>query len=630
MAVRFDDRLIDDIKARLRPSDVIGRKVKLRKQGREFVGLSPFTKEKTPSFYVNDEKGQFFDFSSGKSGDLISFVQETERLSFVEAVEQLAALAGIALPVADARSAEQEVRRKGLIDWLELAAKWFEAELRRPVGTEARAYLARRSLPEPEWGRFGIGFAPTGRTALKDYLVAKGASIGELLDAGLLVAPEDGGAPFDRFRGRIMFPILDQRGRVVSFGGRALDPQARAKYLNGPETPVFHKGHHLYGLFGARKILSASPAGGAGQLVVVEGYMDVIACQRAGIAAVAPMGTALGEDQMELLWRFHSEPTLAFDGDAAGKRAADRAIDRALPLLKAGRSFSFAFVKGGKDADDVLREQGPAALRAQLAETTPFVARLFEKEAEAGPLDTPERRAGLKGRLRQLAGLITDKDLAEQYRTELFEKFYTKFHRRAFSQKGGHLDFVDGFRGLLDKNIRSTLMARIRQFNAAVAVAAIENPDWVRKYDEALERRGFGDRNLVDLVQPLLDTIQEDHFDRDLVLLNIKSEGASKQLERARKTALESGEFPFLNGAATPDEARLMWERCFEAMTALAELEEERRERSDAFKSKAPVIDAAALFQRGEWIRTHQLALAAQINSGELWGVRGSETPRVT
>jgi len=294
--VRFDDNFLEELKARLRLSDVIGKTVKLRRQGREYVGLSPFTKEKSPSFFVNDDKGFFHDFSSGKHGDLISFLQDTERLSFVEAVERLAGEAGMALPALDPHAAETEKKISGLADWLETAAAWFEAELRRPTGREARDYLVRRGLPETEWKRFRLGYAPAGRTALKDYLIAKGAHPQGLVDAGLLIAPEDGGAPYDRFRDRVIFPIADARGRIVSFGGRALDPQARAKYLNGPESPLFHKGRVLYGLPEARKLMHA--AGDGAPLVVVEGYMDVIACQRAGVAAVAPMGTALGEDQM--------------------------------------------------------------------------------------------------------------------------------------------------------------------------------------------------------------------------------------------------------------------------------------------------------------------------------------------
>ena len=397
--MRFDERFLEELKARLRPSDVIGRTVKLKRQGREFVGLSPFTKEKSPSFFVNDDKGFFHDFSSGKHGDIISFLQETERLSFVEAVQRLAGEAGMALPAEDPQAAEREQKRQGLSDWMDLAQKWFAANLRRSPGKAAREYLERRGLPEDQWERFGLGYAPNDREGLKNALVQRGAKPGELVEAGLLIAPEGGGSPYDRFRDRLMFPILDARGRIVSFGGRAMNPDDRAKYLNGPESPLFHKGSTLYGLPEARRILGAESRDSQA-VVVVEGYMDVIACQRAGVPAVAPMGTALTEEQMERLWRVSSEPVLCFDGDAAGRRAAYRAIDRALPQLKPGRSFRFALLEGGADPDDILRERGAPALRQALAATRPFAEVLFQKEAEAEPLDTPERRGGLKGRLR--------------------------------------------------------------------------------------------------------------------------------------------------------------------------------------------------------------------------------------
>ena len=237
--MRFDDRFLDEIRSRLRPSDVIGKSVKLRRQGREYAGLSPFTKEKTPSFFVNDEKGFYHCFSSGKHGDIFSFLQETERLSFPEAVERLAGEAGLTMPVQDARSIEQDKQRSTQQDWLETAAAWFEGELKRPGGQAARAYLEKRKLPTEDWKRFRIGYSPSGRTALKDYLISKGAKPADLVQAGLLIQPVDGGAPYDRFRDRIMFPITDLRGKVISFGGRALDPEAKAKYLNVPETDLF-------------------------------------------------------------------------------------------------------------------------------------------------------------------------------------------------------------------------------------------------------------------------------------------------------------------------------------------------------------------------------------------------------
>lgn len=588
MVSRFDERFLEEIKGRLRPSDVIGRTVKLRKQGREYVGLSPFNKEKTPSFYVNDDKGMFFDFSSGKTGDLITFLQETERLSFSEAVERLAAEAGLALPAADPRGAEQEKVRQSLSDWLELAAQWFEAELARPAGRDARAYLERRGLPASEWGRFRIGFSPAGRTALKDYLVAKGARPGELVEAGLLIAPEEGGAPYDRFRDRIIFPILDARGRVVSFGGRAMDPQARAKYLNGPETVVFHKGHHLYGLSEARKIIAAAKADEAAPLVVVEGYMDVIACQRAGVAAVAAMGTALGEEQMEVLWRHHPEPILCFDGDRAGRQAAGRAMDRALPLLKAGRSFQFAIVEGGKDPDEVLREQGPAALKAQLARTTPFAEALFIRERDAEPLDTPERKTALKVRLRKLAATIADPDLSAAYKEDLLARFEALWPTRQPVYTVGAAA-REMSRARWDRRKAPPAGAtpqareaaeRLRQapkaLSAALAAAAVRDPTLL---DDAIERvgsHGFGDTQLDGLAQELVALRYEtDHLETETVLRRLAAKGfGPADLARLDQDAARAGvAAPFLDPAAARDHARALWREAFDLLMRLESLE---------------------------------------------------------
>lgn len=586
--MRFDERFLDEIKSRLRPSDVIGRTVKLRKQGREYVGLSPFTKEKTPSFYVNDEKGQFFDFSSGKSGDLISFLQETERLSFVEAVERLAAEAGVPLPAVDPQAAAQETRRQGLLDWLELAAQWFEAELKRPAGREARAYLERRGLPEKDWARFRLGFSPSGRTALKDYLVAKGARPGELVEAGLLIAPEEGGAPYDRFRDRIIFPILDARGRVVSFGGRAMDPQARAKYLNGPETAAFHKGHQLYGLSEARKMLAAAPSGEQPPLVVVEGYMDVIACLRAGIPAVAPMGTALGEEQMEVLWRHHPEPTLCFDGDRAGRQAAARAIDRALPLLTPGKSFRFAIVEGGKDPDEVLREQGPAALKAQLSRTTPFVEALFLREKELEDLDTPERRAGLKVRLRKLAATIADKDLGAEYKDELLRRYEALWPtREPVSTIGGAARAMSRHGWQQRRAVKEGPMAETRAATqrmraspkplaAALAVAAVHDLSLMGDHIELVDRFGFGDERLREFAQELVRLSYEtDHLEMDAAVRQLQARGLDPSfLTALEKDARRAGvAAPFLDPATARDHARALWKQAFDLLVRLESLE---------------------------------------------------------
>ncbi|HEY8003185.1 MAG TPA: DNA primase [Phenylobacterium sp.] len=584
--MRFDERFLDEIKSRLRPSDVIGKTVKLRRQGREYVGLSPFTKEKTPSFYVNDDKGQFFDFSSGKTGDLISFLQETERLSFVEAVERLAAEAGVPLPAVDPRAAEQEKVRQGLGEWLETAAQWFEAELRRPTGREARAYLERRGLPEKDWARFRLGFSPPGRTALKDYMVAKGARPGELIEAGLLIAPEDGGAPYDRFRDRIIFPIADGRGRVVSFGGRAMDPQARAKYLNGPETGVFHKGHQLYGLAEARKIIAAAPAGESLPLVVVEGYMDVIACQRAGVPAVAAMGTALGEEQMEILWRHHPEPTLSFDGDRAGRQAAARTMDRALPLLRPGRSFQFAIVEGGKDPDEVLREQGPLALKAQLAKATPFAEALFIRERDAEPFDTPERKTALKTRLRKLAATIADPDLAQAYKEDLLGRFEQLWPTREAVYTVGAAAREMSRAGWAKRRAAATgatpegrdasrrLRASPRPLAAALALAAVRDPAVIDDKIELVGARGFGDEKLDALAQELVRLRYEaDGLELDAALRHLQARGLTPDMlalleQDARRAGVSA---PFLQ--ATGERARDLWRQAFDLLMQLESLE---------------------------------------------------------
>jgi DNA primase len=623
--VRFDDAFLDELKSRLRLSDVIGKTVKLRRQGREYVGLSPFTKEKSPSFFVNDDKGFFHDFSSGKHGDLISFLQDTERLSFVEAVERLAGEAGMALPALDPHAAETEKKISGLADWLETAAAWFEAELRRPAGREARDYLVRRGLPEPEWKRFRLGYAPAGRTALKDYLIAKGAHPQGLVEAGLLIGPEDGGAPYDRFRERVIFPIADARGRIVSFGGRALDPQARAKYLNGPESPLFHKGRVLYGLPEARKLMHA--AGEGAPLVVVEGYMDVIACQRAGVAAVAPMGTALGEEQMELLWRLHSEPTLCFDGDRAGRAAAFRAIDRALPLLKAARSFKFALALGDKDPDDVLREHGAAALKGRLADTAAFVDLLFARERDVEPLDTPERRAGLRQRLRKAAGAIGDPDLAQAYREELQRRFDTLFPVAAPSAEGqGRWHGRGQGRGFRGPDPRLTDAGRaaarrlahdIDPLAAALAHYALGDPAVLEAHFDELEAHGFGDPALDDLVSEIIRLrLDSERLDIDALQRHLGARGFSALLNDIDRAASKSGA-PFIQSDVTLAAARSQWSLAFSALLRLAALD-------DAMDQAKQALAAGAGADRVIALKTERDSLRRALKTGTFFGADGS------
>jgi DNA primase len=415
LAMRFPASFLDELRARLPVSEVVGRRVKLKRAGREFKGLSPFNQERTPSFFANDQKAMWFDFSSGKNGDIFSFVMETEGVSFAEAVERLAGMAGLPVPAASEEAVAREERRKTLHDVLELAAKFFESTLASRVGAKARGYLADRRIDPSTQLKFRLGYASAERFALKEHLGAHKVPVEDMVEAGLLVSGDEIPLPFDRFRDRVMFPITDLRGRVIAFGGRALEKDAPAKYLNSPETPLFHKGSTLYNGAAAR----AAAHQGA-RVIAVEGYVDVIAMVSAGFTAtVAPLGTALTEDQLALIWRMADEPVLCFDGDSAGRRAAHRTVDLALPLLRPGKSLLFAVLPEGQDPDDLFRSGGREAVEEVLAAARPLADMLWLRETETGGFDTPERRAALETRLGAVTAGIGDEAVRKYYRQDL-------------------------------------------------------------------------------------------------------------------------------------------------------------------------------------------------------------------
>jgi DNA primase len=421
--MRFSPQFLDELRARLPVSEVVGRRVKLKKSGREWRGLSPFNQEKTPSFFVNDQKMAWFDFSSGKNGSIFDFVMMTEGLSFPEAVERLATQAGMTLPKVSHEDEVRDLRRKSLVEVVELAAKFFEAALASRVGAKARGYLADRGLDPATQVKFRLGYAPVERFALKEHLGKEGVSVEDMVEAGMLVAGDDIPVPYDRFRDRVMFPIADLRGRVIAFGGRALEKDVPAKYLNSPETPLFHKGGTLYNIANAR----AAAHKGA-PVIAVEGYVDVIAMVSAGYeATVAPLGTALTADQIALLWKMADEPTLCFDGDRAGRGAAYRAVDLALPLLKPGKSLKFASLPEGSDPDDLVRSGGRAAIEEVISAARPLAHVLWMRETEAGSLDTPERRAAFEARIGEVTGAIGDDTVRKYYRREFGERLRQLF-----------------------------------------------------------------------------------------------------------------------------------------------------------------------------------------------------------
>jgi len=421
--MRFTPQFLDELRARLPVSEVVGRRVKLKKAGREWKGLSPFQQEKSPSFTVNDQKGFYHDFSSGKHGDIISFLMETEGVGFTEAVERLAQMAGVPLPAVTPDAARHEQRRKTLHDVMELAAKFFADTLASRHGAKARGYLGDRAISPAVQLQFRIGYAASERFALKEHLGAQGISVEDMVEAGLLIAGDDIPVPWDRFRDRVMFPIMDMRGRVIAFGGRALEKDVAAKYLNSPETPLFHKGDNLYNLAPARLAAhNGSP------LVVVEGYVDVIAMVGAGFAAsVAPLGTALTENQLALLWKMADEPILCFDGDKAGQKAAWRAADLALPHLLPGKSLRFALLPEGQDPDDLARSGGRGAIEEVISAARGLADVIWSREIEGGTYATPERRAALEARIGELSGGIRDEVVRRYYRQDLAERLQRTF-----------------------------------------------------------------------------------------------------------------------------------------------------------------------------------------------------------
>jgi DNA primase len=412
----FPPGFLDELRARLSLSDVVGRKVALkRRSGAEYAGLCPFHNEKSPSFTVNDKKGFFYCFGCHEKGDAVGFVMKTEGLSFPDAVEKLAREVGLPVPRASPQERERAQQASSLQEVVEHAARWFQTQLRLPVGRHGLDYLRGRGLSDQTIDDFRLGFSPDSRDGVIAALKREGATMDKIVEAGLAIQPEDAGrAPYDRFRGRVMFPINDRRGRVIAFGGRVIGP-GEPKYLNSPETPLFHKGANLYCLDRARVASTKDQP-----VIVAEGYMDVIALHIAGFTgAVAPLGTALTEGQLGEVWKLADEPYLCFDGDNAGRRAAQRGAERALPLLKAGKSLRFIALPAGEDPDSLIRARGPAAIESVLKLARPLSDVIWDIETEGKPTDTPERRAALQRAIQEKVDQIADPMVRDHYRSEM-------------------------------------------------------------------------------------------------------------------------------------------------------------------------------------------------------------------
>lgn len=485
----FPRAFLDEVKSRITVSSVVGKRVRLVRRGREFVGLSPFKQERTPSFTVNDDKQFYHCFATGKHGSIFDFLMETEGLSFIESVSQLARMAGVPIPVADPKAAARAAHAKTLIDVAELAARWFQTQLMEVHGENARAYLAKRNISRQLIEAFQIGYAPDSRNGLISYLATQDVSAAQMSEVGLSITPDDHKSPYDRFRHRVMFPIHDVRGRVIAFGGRALNQQVPAKYLNSPETPLFHKGRMLYNFARARQ-----PAYDTKQLLVVEGYMDVIGLARADIAhCVAPLGTAITPAQIELLWRIAPEPILCMDGDEAGLRAAYRVVERALPLLRPGYSLRFVLLPHGKDPDDMIAEGHDIAFMRLIAQAHSLIDILWRREISHATYKTPEQKAALKQQLHQAIRSIANEDIRRLYYDEINERLYQLFKpiRRSFTrnQYGRSHDQSNNMPYLVTRqSAAATGISDIGRGEALIVQAVLMQPQLLDKHFAEFEQ----------------------------------------------------------------------------------------------------------------------------------------------
>ena len=494
---------LDELRSRICLSDVVGRKVQwdLRKSNQargDMWAPCPFHQEKTASFHVDDNKGFYYCFGCQAKGDAIGFIKETENVNFIEAVEILASEVGLQMPEFDPKSKEKADRNKILLEIMEQSVNFFRLTLNSNQGKHALEYLKKRGLSSDAIERFEIGFAPADQTTLTQKLKDKGYDLDAIIETGMSVKSDESNRLYDRFRARIMFPIRDSRGRCIAFGGRSLDPAARAKYLNSPETPLFDKGSNLYNLVSAR-----SAVGRGEPLIVTEGYMDVIALDSGNFnGAIAPLGTAITEKQLQLMWRISPEPIIALDGDKAGLRAAYRLIDLSLPLLRTGKALRFSIMPEGKDPDDLIRNEGASVFKNLIDEAVPMVDLIWKREIEGKSFDSPERRAGLDKSLSDAIALIKEKNLKNHYRDALFQARRQFFGR----QNAGTTEFKNNSRLMPQSDTKSsflvaadekTVSAQIRE---STVIAVLMNfPELIEIfYDELV---------MIDLASPDCDLI---------------------------------------------------------------------------------------------------------------------------
>ena len=577
--MRFPPQFLDQVRARVNLSSVVGRHVQWDRRktnaGKgDYWACCPFHTEKSPSFHADDRKGRYHCFGCKASGDIFTFLVEKQGMRFGEAVEQLAAEAGLAVPQLTEAEVQREEKRASLYDVMEMAQQFFLKELQGARGAKARGYLADRDLSPAVQHQFGIGYTPDDRAALRSHLADKGVDVAQMAEAGLVVSGDDIPVAYDRFRDRVMFPIRDGRGRVIAFGGRALRADVPAKYLNSPETPIFSKGEVLYNFDKARSVAHQS-----GSIIAVEGYVDVIAMTRAGFAqTVAPLGTALTENQLGLLWRTAAEPILCFDGDAAGQKAAYRALDLALPRLEPGHSLRFAFLPDGKDPDDLLRSDGPEAVKAVVETAQGLADVLWSRALAQNDRSSPERKAAFERDLRFQVANIKDESVRRHYLDDLKDRFQKLWQANKpawgrgsstrpgqgfsnrFSPSGRRLQAWEipqsaspGLRAAASQ-VKSPDQATRRA--DMIVLALINHPDLLHEFWDVFATLDMGEPELDSLRTQILDSASsEESLETAALRAHLGNKGFSPVLERLERQAKRLNEW-FLWSDAARDDAR--------------------------------------------------------------------------
>jgi len=578
----FSPQFLDELRDRIGLAEIVGRRVQLTRKGREHSGLCPFHKEKTPSFTLNEEKGFYHCFGCGAHGSAIDFLMQMDGLSFPEAVERLAQDAGMEIPADSPEERARAERRQTLQDVTEKAARFFEQKLRMPEGRAALEYLKGRGLDDATIARFRLGFSPDGRGLLRGALSREGASDELMVGAGLLIRPDDPGRePYDRFRGRVMFPITDRRGRVIAFGGRILGA-GEPKYLNSPETPLFHKGRVLYGLAEA-----AAPARKAGTVIVTEGYMDVIALHRAGLGhAVAPLGTALTEEQIQLLWKVVAEPVLCFDGDNAGKRAAMRAAERVLPLLTPGHTLRFAELPPGEDPDSLVAARGAEAMTEIIAQAQPLSDVLWLMETGGRVPKTPEQRAKAQKALEDHARRIADATVRGHFLKSFKDRLWAGA-QGAYGGRGARGGGRGAAAAAMSLPAGAVRQARIdpHELHERILLATlIGHPGLFDEVGERLGTVAFSAPGLDNLRQEVLKTLAgEAGLDSDAVRRHLRESGCAELLDAVLSPRVYEHAF-FAKPETDPETAGEGWDETY-ALYKNAdlrhEIQEERQRLSD-------------------------------------------------